>query len=240
MFRALMPDDPLVELARRIARDAPFTGGPLQHFERVGRDTFITLLETGLLPSHRVADVGCGALRNGYWLVRFLDPGCYYGIEPWKKMLDAGVRHALDERLLRDKHPTFSNNDRCDLASFGVRFDRVFARSVITHGGPGMVRELLRQFAACGADDAVMLLSYWPPAYEPEDGAVYEPHQIAAGEDLALDDWRFIAVMTYRFETLERWAREFGLVASEWRERPAINQQIWLRVSRQHGSDRER
>lgn len=232
MFRALMAHDPMAELARRVVQDAPFSGGPLDHFERVGRDTFITLLENGLLPWHRVLDVGCGALRNGFWLVRFLDHGCYFGIEPWKKMLDTGIRQVLGEALLRDKEPSFSNDTRCNFESFGVRFDRVFARSVITHGGPGMVRELLRQFAAHGTEDGVMLLSFWPPSYEPEGDVVYEPHQAAAGDDLPLDDWRFIPVMTYRVDTLERWAHEFGLVATEQRERPTINQQIWLRVTR--------
>ncbi len=223
----------LAEIAKQIQRDAPFTGGPAQHFDAVGRDTFITLLENGLLPSHRVLDVGCGALRNGYWLTRFLDRGCYFGIEPWVKMLNAGIRHALGDELVQQKRPTFSNNSRCDFSVFQTRFDRVFARSVITHGGPGMVRGLMSHFAEHGAEGAVMLLSYWQPSYEPDGGrAQYQAHEIAAGEDLALDDWRFIAVMTYRFETLAAWAQEFGLHAEDWRERPLINQQIWLRVTR--------
>lgn len=133
----------LMQIGQMIANDGPFTGGPIAHFEQVGRDTFITLLENGLLPSHRVLDVGCGALGNGYWLVRFLDEGCYHGIEPWKKMLDAGIRHALGEALMRGRRPRFSHDDRCDFSHFGTQFDRVFARSVITHGGPGMVRTLI-------------------------------------------------------------------------------------------------
>jgi len=228
----------LKAIAKQIQREAPFTGGPIHHFESVGRDTFITLLESGLLPSHRVLDVGCGALRNGYWLVRFLDAGCYFGIEPWAKMLNAGIRYALGDELAAAKQPTFSNNTRCDFRAFEVetRFDRVFARSVITHGGPGMVRSLMSQFSELGDDGAVMLLSYWQPDYEPDEGiAHYQAREVAAGEDLALDDWRFIPVMTYRFETLAGWAHEFGLHAAEWRERPLINQQVWLQVTRASG-----
>jgi hypothetical protein len=41
-----------------------------------------------------VLDVGCGALRVGYWLIHFLEPENYYGIEPKKRMLGTG-RKAL-------------------------------------------------------------------------------------------------------------------------------------------------
>lgn len=77
-----------------------------------------------------------------------------------------------------------------------------------------------------------MLLSFWPPSYAQNARAAYEPHQFLAGDDLPLDDWRFIQVMTYRFETLAAWARDFGLAAIEWRDRPTINDQVWLRVTR--------
>jgi len=59
-----------------------FLGVPVETFELGGRRHLITLLNEGLNPESKLLDVGCGCLRIAYWLARFLDTGCYYGIEP--------------------------------------------------------------------------------------------------------------------------------------------------------------
>ena len=76
-----MRQSPLEERVLELAKTT-FLGGPADDFERVGRLGFTVLLQEGLRPSSRVLDVGCGALRLGYWLLRFLDPGRYFGIDP--------------------------------------------------------------------------------------------------------------------------------------------------------------
>lgn len=225
------------DIAEKIDTEGRFTGGPVKSFDIVGRDTLITLLENGLLPNHKVLDVGCGALRNGYWLVRLLDPGCYFGFEPDPENLNTGIKHCLDEDLCAEKGPRFSNNDRCDFSVFEAKFDMVFARSVITHGGPGMVRKLFEQFSVHAVQDAVMLLSYWPNGYDV--GCGKDSKRVCmSGDNLALDDWRFIYVMTYSFGRLKSWAEEYGLVAMNWLERPTINNQVWLRVTKKTAGQR--
>ena len=90
----------LVELGRRIARETGhYAGGPPHDFEIVGRHTFQTLLAGGLMPSHRLLDFGCGSLRNGNWLMRCLDTGNYYGIEPVEKGVRAGLKHLIGPEL---------------------------------------------------------------------------------------------------------------------------------------------
>src|SRR5260370_20544929 len=59
-----------------------FLGVPVETFEQAGREQLIALLQEGLHPESKVLEIGCGCLRIAYWLVRFLDPGCYHGIEP--------------------------------------------------------------------------------------------------------------------------------------------------------------
>jgi hypothetical protein len=59
-----------------------FLGFPSADFEKAGREQLSYLLLAGLNPDSKVVDVGCGVLRAGYWLIHFLDPGCYFGIEP--------------------------------------------------------------------------------------------------------------------------------------------------------------
>src|SRR5688572_23381308 len=120
-----------------------FTGGPLELFETVGRDAFVTLLLNGLLPAHRVLDFGCGSLRLGYWLIRFLDAGCYFGIEPREEAVQVGEQTCVGAQLLELKQPRFDYNAGCDMRVFGETFDFVVARSVLTHLGPFQLRRIL-------------------------------------------------------------------------------------------------
>jgi SAM-dependent methyltransferase len=85
----------LQAIAERLHEEGIFTGGPPQLFESAGRLQFSTLIREGLWPHSKVLDIGCGALRAGYWLVRFLEPERYYGIEPNRKMLDKGIEYVL-------------------------------------------------------------------------------------------------------------------------------------------------
>ena len=50
-------------------------------WEELGVLQFEFLVKRGLKPHHRLLDVGCGALRGGVHFVRYLDPGCYHGID---------------------------------------------------------------------------------------------------------------------------------------------------------------
>src|SRR5258708_35261752 len=59
-----------------------FLGVPIVNFERGGREQLTYLLQAGLAPNSKLVDLGCGVLRGGYWLIHFLDTGCYCGIEP--------------------------------------------------------------------------------------------------------------------------------------------------------------
>lgn len=219
--------EPMLGIAERIAEEAPYTGGPLQDFERVGRDSFIVLLENGLRPDHNLLDFGCGALRLGYWLVRFLEPENYYGIEPYAEMVEPGIRHALGVEVMAAKRPRFSDNAECDMGVFGVKFDYVVARSIFTHTCPGMLLKTLQSFALSANEEGVFLASYWPTGSE--TAARFVPAEAEDGDDLSPDDMRFIPHVTYSFAGISEWAEACGLSVSVWDQRPAINGQVWLR-----------
>src|SRR5262245_40378500 len=148
----------LSTIAERIVNQTGhYDGGPPQLFERAGRDTFITALLCGLLPYHRLLDFGCGSLRLGYWLIRFLDQDCYFGIDPVQSGVEAGKLHAIGPDLLKAKRPSFVFTDNCDMAAFNIRFHFVIARSIFTHMGPGLLRKSLRSFADTTVDGGIML-----------------------------------------------------------------------------------
>jgi len=140
-----------------------FLGGPREKFVTAGRGQLEILLSRGLLPHHCVLDIGCGALRGGWWLINFLRPACYFGIEPNKKMLDAGIEVMLGERLLEEKRPSFSNNANFDFSVFCQTFDFIVARSVWTHATLGQIGTMLDSFIDCSRPTAEFVTSIVPP-----------------------------------------------------------------------------
>lgn len=88
------------EIGKILEAQGVFTGGPPELFESAGRLQISTLIREGLNPDSKLLDVGCGCLRAGYWLVRFLDPECYFGIEPNQQMLEAGIKNCLTPQLV--------------------------------------------------------------------------------------------------------------------------------------------
>jgi SAM-dependent methyltransferase len=151
----------LQDRSQRLAQTA-FLGGPKHDFERVGRLGFQVLLAEGLLPESRVLDVGCGALRLGYWLMRFLDPGCYFGIEPQAQMLRTGLEQLVEPEVVARAQARFAHNDDFDFSVFGERFDFVFARSIWTHAAEPQITAMLDSFARTAGPDGVFLASYYP------------------------------------------------------------------------------
>jgi SAM-dependent methyltransferase len=101
-------------------------------WEQVGALQASFLVEQGLRPEHRLLDVGCGALRAGSHLVRYLEPGNYYGIDASDELLAAG-RYELEREGLAGRAPTLRHDARFGVESFGQEFDFAIAHSVFTH-----------------------------------------------------------------------------------------------------------
>src|SRR5258707_409134 len=87
-----------------------FLGVPLETFEHAGRSQLMALRNEGLSPESKVLDFGCGCLRIAWWLVRFLGPGCYYGIEPARKRVELGLEYLFTPEELKRKQPRFDFN----------------------------------------------------------------------------------------------------------------------------------
>ena len=142
-----------------------FLGVPVRDFEAGGRELFITLLNAGLTPDATLVDIGCGVLRGGYWLIHFLEPGRYCGIEPHAGRLAMGTGTILEPGVLDAKRPRFDTNPRFDTSVFGERFDFFLAYSVWTHASKPQIRTMLDAFLRDARDDAVFLASYLPAGW---------------------------------------------------------------------------
>jgi SAM-dependent methyltransferase len=165
--RAGMPVS-LRERAAKLQAVGGFIASPLDFFEKSGRLQFATLVQHGLYPSSKVLDVGCGPLRAGYWLMNFLEPGCYFGIEPRVHEIEEGLAYIVEPELIEYARPTFAHNDDFDLTVFGTKFDFVLARSIWSHTTKAQIEAMLDSFLKVAEPGAVLLSSYLPASRLPE------------------------------------------------------------------------
>lgn len=146
-----------------------FNGGPVHKFSLIGRLYLITLLKIGLTPEAKVLDIGCGALRGGYWLIHFLNPGNYYGIEPNQEMVEVGKRILFSKEILDYKSPAFDHNFDFNLSVFNVKFDFMIARSIWTHTSKAQICKILDEFNINTTQKGVLLASYLKPFFENQE-----------------------------------------------------------------------
>jgi SAM-dependent methyltransferase len=158
-----MRDIVTIQAKAETAAAGRFLGVPTENFESAGREQLIYLLRAGLTPAAKVIDVGCGVLRGGYWLVHFLDPGCYCGIEPNKERLQIGIDHVLEPDILKLKQPRFDTNPHFDTSVFGEKFDFFVAYSVWTHASKPRIATMLDSFLRDSKETGIFLATYLPP-----------------------------------------------------------------------------
>jgi hypothetical protein len=202
-----------------------FFGVPVSGFENAGRQQFILLLMSGLTPSSKVLDIGCGVLRAGYWLIHFLDPHCYYGLEPSEERIAAGLT-ILEAGVEQMKQPRFAINADFDTGVFGVPFDFFLAYSIWTHASKGQIERMLDSFLRDSTQHAVFLTSVIPAGLRWRDylgeGWVGTSHESATPGCIGHDLKWIRAACRKRRLTL----RVLG------RERDG---QTWLQISRDAG-----
>src|SRR5690606_32420107 len=156
-----MDKRPVQERANAV-KDQIFLGGTPHVFERVGRMQLAVLLENGLQPWSKVLDFGCGALRGGWWMMQFLLPGHYCGIEPNKKRLQLAIDHIAGPDLIARAQPRFSSISDLNMGVFGESWDFVICRSIWTHASKSEIGAMMGSFRATSAPKGRMLTSVLP------------------------------------------------------------------------------
>jgi len=59
-------------------------------WDEIGQLQIDFLVSQGLMPHHRLLDIGCGSLRGGVKLIRYLDAGHYAGVDLHESLINAG------------------------------------------------------------------------------------------------------------------------------------------------------
>ena len=115
----------------------------------------------GLLPHHRLVDIGCGPFRAGRHFIDYLEPGNYYGIDANRSLIQAGYDVELsEEQRARLPVTNLRANDRFDV-DFGVQFDMAIAQSVFTHVSINHVRLCLYRLAPVMREGGVFYATFF-------------------------------------------------------------------------------
>ena len=204
------------------------------------------MLQSGLTPDSTVLDVGCGSLRLGNLLMRFLEPGGYCGINPRSDEIQQGLDFIVDPAIVARAEPRFSANGDFDLSVFGRSFDFVLASSVWSHTAKWQIQAMLDSFAQTAAPTSLLLASYVPASPVPDalrvpiHGAVrsipglpgrlrqWRGH-VLGGPDYSGSTWTGDVISHKR-----RWLREQcgvrGLEFGEMKNPTRRADQIWARI----------
>jgi SAM-dependent methyltransferase len=117
----------------RMQADPKWAIGRGDEWESHGLLQLEFLKSQGLMPEHRLLDVGCGPGRAARRLVPYLQPSRYVGIDISSECLT----HASDLSVTEgwsNKWPIFMQNGDLDiLTPESDRFDFIWAHSVFTH-----------------------------------------------------------------------------------------------------------
>jgi SAM-dependent methyltransferase len=141
-------------------------------WEVIGPFQLRYLRRAGLQPENSLLDIGCGSLRGGLHLIRYLQPGRYTGTDISSELLKAG-RQFIDEEGLTAKGPHLHRvRDFRFQALAGQKFDFIQAFGVFTDIPKGLVDECFAHLPALMNSHSVFYATFAnSPAYRPNPAA---------------------------------------------------------------------
>lgn len=116
----------------------------------------------GLQPNHTVLDVGCGSLRGGRHLIRFLDPGNYTGLDISSELLRSANRLIQDEGLAAWKPQMLLTEGFKFREVDGRLFDIVHAFAVFTDIPIDLVEECFANLGKVLKPSGIFVATYDP------------------------------------------------------------------------------
>lgn len=155
-----------------VANAAPFS---------TGAAVFNMMYELGLQPDHTLVDVGCGSLRVGRFLIMYLEPHKYVGIEPNIEILEAGIHEEVSTQLCVDiKQAEFFENSDYGLSY--RKFDWVLISGVLVHKSHSEIAKAINAAYRMLNPNGKLVVDYYPswPHWNEEENPVYPqiaPHE---------------------------------------------------------------
>jgi SAM-dependent methyltransferase len=110
-----------------------YLGGGEEKWETRGAFQLFFLKQMGLQSSHRFLDIGCGPIRGGMHVMRYLDAGLYHGIDYNKDFIEAARGLVAGDPLLAEKKPVLQADNDFGFSVMRGEFDHSLAFSVLNH-----------------------------------------------------------------------------------------------------------
>ena len=184
-------------------------------WDEVGQLQWQFLVRQGLLPKHRLLDIGCGSLRAGVKLIPYLAPGNYWGIDNNIALLNAGWERELGPLGLHGYQP---RDQLVALADFefsqlGQAFDVALAQSVFTHFSWNRIRRCLARLVPVMKPGGRLFATFFelPAGADTEANIRHEPGGVITHGDCdpyhyRLSDLEHAAAgMPWRIQYLGEW-----------------------------------
>lgn len=140
------------------------------------------LLDEGLDPHHRLADIGCGCLRLGHRALRYLHPGHYWGTDASGALMQRGWEVELsDEERARLPLSQLIEDESFAFPGLSSEIDFAIAWGVFTHLPASALRPaLVNLHRAAPQLQKLLLTVFLAPdghdgAFRQRDGVVTHP-----------------------------------------------------------------
>lgn len=131
---------------------------------RVGQKYLDFLVSRGLQPEDTVVDWGCGSLRVGRELIRYLNQDRYYGVDISELFIEKGKTY-VGKDLLRQKRPYLQPINEESLGDLtDVEIDYVISTSVLFHVPPDGIDEFLSSILSVMSNQSIAYLHFWDSA----------------------------------------------------------------------------
>lgn len=141
-----------------------------------GEPVFHLLKDLGLKPEHKLLDFACGSLRVGRWLIPYLDPDCYFGIDKNLWLVEMARLEEIPAEVWEEKQPRFSDEAGFNAAVFAPdTFDFVLAHAILMHSCHRQIQTLLQSLPRTLKKGAILVgdTATGGADYEGEDAPQY-------------------------------------------------------------------
>lgn len=173
-----------------------------------GQIQFELLKKSGCTPGSYVLDVGCGCLHAGVPLMGFLEAGHYAGIDPNEWLRDKAMKKPGVAELVASKQPAFLSNEEFDASQLGMKFDFIFAHSVLSHAAHWQLDQFLSNSAAVLSPDGKILASI-----RLAEGNEFGSTGSDDRQDSKAQEWQYPGISWFKLDTVRAVADKFGLTA---------------------------
>ena len=140
-------------------------------YTQSGSDFLAELQSYGLCEEHTCIDYGCGTLRVGNHVIRYLRPGCYWGMDISECILSEAAK--LAGSLLEEKKPNLrviSSGSIEEVAN--IKPNMLFSLKVMHHVHPSELQEYFENILSIiGASGQAIIAGKWTSGETVQYGA---------------------------------------------------------------------